>query len=135
MQVLASSSRVAVAKQCCGKAARVAPSSSRRLSVSVRAGADYDRDTGFVAEDNSGRANIFPRKQQAYISSSKADAAAQQGLGGVQGGILVGFVIAAVVAATVLGAKAPGPETLQTISETFQGDSLTAIAGRIQSSI
>jgi hypothetical protein len=33
------------------------------------------------------------------------------------GGILVGFVIAAVVAATVLGAKAPGPETLQTVSQ------------------
>jgi hypothetical protein len=72
---------------CWLQATRVAPSSSRRLSVSVRAGADYDRDTGFVAEDNSGRANIFPRKQQAYISSSKADAAAQQGLGGVQGKI------------------------------------------------
>lgn len=42
-------------------------------------------DTGFVAEDNSGRSNIFPRKQQAYISSSRADAAAQQGLGGAQG--------------------------------------------------
>ena len=32
------------------------------------------------------------------------------------GGILLGFVIAAVVAATVLGAKAPGPETLQSVS-------------------
>lgn len=59
--------------------------SSRRLTVPVRAGADYDRDTGFVAEDNSGRANIFPRKQQAYINSSTSDAAARQGIGGAQG--------------------------------------------------
>jgi len=53
--------------------------------VPVRAAGDYDRDTGFIAEDNSGRANIFPRKQQAYLKSSTSDAAAQQGLGGVQG--------------------------------------------------
>lgn len=51
----------------------------------VRAGTEYDRDTGFVAEDNSGRSNIFPRKQQAYIKSSTSDAAAQQGLGGALG--------------------------------------------------
>lgn len=70
---------------CCLQASRVAPASSRKLAVSVRAGADYDRDTGFVAEDNSGRANIFPRKQQAYIKSSTSDAAARQGLGGLQG--------------------------------------------------
>jgi hypothetical protein len=60
-------------------------SSSRRLSVAVRAGTEYDRDTGFVQEDNSGRSNIFPRKQQAYLKSSTSDAAASQGLGGFQG--------------------------------------------------
>jgi hypothetical protein len=60
-------------------------SSSRRLSVAVRAGTEYDRDTGFVQEDNSGRSNIFPRKQQAYIKSNTSDAAASQGLGGFQG--------------------------------------------------
>lgn len=47
--------------------------------------AGYNRATGFVAEDNSGRANIFPTKQQAYINSNTADAAARQGLGGAQG--------------------------------------------------
>lgn len=58
---------------------------SRKLVVPVRAAGDYDRDTGFIAEDNSGRANIFPRKQQAYLKSSTSDAAARQGLGGLQG--------------------------------------------------
>lgn len=53
--------------------------------MAVRAGTEYDRDTGFVQEDNSGRSNIFPRKQQAYIKSSTSDAAASQGLGGFQG--------------------------------------------------
>lgn len=103
----------------------------------MQAEPQFDRDTGFVSEDNSGRANIFPRKQQAYISSSRADAAAQQGLGGAQGGILLAVVIAAVVAATVLEFKAPGPETLQSVQvgDTFSGESLSAIAQRIQSSI
>lgn len=32
------------------------------------------------------------------------------------GGILLGLVVAAVVAATVLTSKAPGPETLQSVS-------------------
>jgi hypothetical protein len=134
MQVLASSSRVA-AVRCNGKTPSVFSSSSRKLAVRVRAGTEYDRDTGFVAEDNSGRSNIFPRKQQAYIKSSTSDAAAQQGLGGALGGIVVAVVIAAVVAVTVLETKAPGPETLQSVSDAVSGDSLTAIAGRIQASL
>lgn len=66
-------------------ASSVARSSGRARAVRVRAQTEYDRDTGFVAEDNSGRSNIFPRKQQAYIKSSTSDAAARQGLGGAQG--------------------------------------------------
>jgi hypothetical protein len=137
MQVVASTSRVAFGKQCRAKAVKSAPriSSSRRLSVAVRAGTEYDRDTGFVQEDNSGRSNIFPRKQQAYIKSNTSDAAASQGLGGFQGGVLLGVVVVAVLAATVLTSKAPGPETLQTVGDALQGDSLSAIAQRIQASI
>lgn len=115
-------------------------------------------------------------QQQAYIKSSTADAAARQGLGGLQGewagraaacsvapyitmqqpsvlvtaeskcaswflatrtpsscisailipqrvpiftlagGLLVGFAVGAVAIVTLLGAKAPGPETLQSVS-------------------
>eukprot|EP00775_Hariotina_reticulata_P004762 gene4764-5012_t len=107
-----------------------------RPAVRVRAtGGGMNRDTGFVQEDNSGRANIFPTKQQAYIKSSTSDAAARQGLGGLQGGLLLVAVVGAVALATVLGAKAPGPETLQTVSNAFEGDSLSQIAARIQSTI
>lgn len=52
---------------------------------------------------------------QAYLNSSTADEAARQGLGGLQGGLLVGFAIGAVALVTFLGAEAPGPETLQTV--------------------
>jgi hypothetical protein len=51
-----------------------------QLQAKVRAD-----ETGFIEQDNSGRANIFPNKQQAYIRSSTSDAAASQGLGGLQG--------------------------------------------------
>jgi hypothetical protein len=41
--------------------------------------------TGYIAEDNSGRGNIFPTRQQAYIKSGP-DQVANSGLGGIQGG-------------------------------------------------
>lgn len=117
------------------KVAGVAPRAPRTRLVVRADKPEYDRATGFVAEDNSGRANIFPTKQQAYLSSSRSDAAARQGLGGAQGGILVGFVIGAVALVTVLGLKSPGPETLQSVGSTYEGETLTAIASRIQSSL
>lgn len=44
------------------------------------------------------------------------------------GGILVGFIIAAVAVITLAGAKAPGPETLQTVSvATLPGRSTVGI--------
>ncbi|KAF6250821.1 hypothetical protein COO60DRAFT_1519238 [Scenedesmus sp. NREL 46B-D3] len=117
------------------KVAGVAPRAPRTRLVVRADKPEYDRATGFVAEDNSGRANIFPTKAQAYIASSKSDAAARQGLGGAQGGILVGFVIGAVALVTVLGLKSPGPETLQSVGSTYEGEPLTAIAARIQKSL
>jgi hypothetical protein len=42
------------------------------------------RATGYVAEDNSGKGNIFPTRQQAYMKSGR-DQVASEGLGGFQG--------------------------------------------------
>ncbi|WIA12833.1 hypothetical protein OEZ85_006461 [Tetradesmus obliquus] len=118
------------------KVAGVAPRAPRtRIVVRADDGPQYDRATGFVSEDNSGRANIFPTKPQAYLSSSRSDEAARQGLGGAQGGILVGFVIGVVGLITVFGLKSGGPETLQSVGSTYEGETLTAIASRIQSSL
>ncbi|KAF8067257.1 hypothetical protein HT031_002304 [Scenedesmus sp. PABB004] len=118
---------------------RVAVPAAPRLAVAARASKEpvqMDRATGYVAEDNSGRANIFPTKQQAYINSSTSDAAARQGLGGIQGGLVVGFVIGFVALVTFFGAKGPGPETLQKVASSADGvESLSAIAARIQASL
>lgn len=105
--------------------------------VSVRADREDFKATGYVAEDNSGRANIFPTKQQAYLKSSTADAAAKQGLGGLQGGLVVGFAIGAVALITLVGLKSQGPETLQSVqvSTAAESDSLSTIAQRIQQSL
>lgn len=127
-------------KAATGPKAAVLRSALPRPSVKANANADKGaaRDqmkaTGYVAEDNSGKGNIFPTKQQAYMKSGR-DQVAAQGLGGFQGIIVLAVILAAVAGATLLEVKAPGPETLATVTDQFSGDSLGTIAARIQASL
>merc|ERR1711907_359861 len=62
-----------------------------------------DKNSGFVQEDNSGRANIFSTGDKAlYSYSPTSDKAMRQGLGGAQGLVIV-TTIAALVVATTFG--------------------------------
>merc|ERR1712072_1042749 len=62
-----------------------------------------DKSSGFVQEDNSGRANIFSTGDKAlYSYSPTSDKAMRQGLGGAQGFIIV-ITIAALVVVTTFG--------------------------------
>merc|ERR1712118_41456 len=60
-----------------------------------------DKNSGFVQEDNSGRANIFSTGDKAlYSYSPTSDEVVRQGLGGVQGLLIVTTITALTVATT-----------------------------------
>merc|ERR1712118_620395 len=62
-----------------------------------------DKNSGFVEEDNSGRSNIFSTGDKAlYSYSPTTDKIVKQGLGGLQGLVIV-LTIAGLVAATTVG--------------------------------
>merc|ERR1711985_20962 len=62
-----------------------------------------DKNSGFVEEDNSGRSNIFSTGEKAlYSYSPTTDKIVKQGLGGLQGLVIV-LTIAGLVAATTVG--------------------------------
>merc|ERR1711904_108983 len=62
-----------------------------------------DKTSGFVEEDNSGRSNIFSTGDKAlYSYSPTSDKAVKQGLGGLQGLVIV-LTIAGLVVATTIG--------------------------------
>merc|ERR1712139_563149 len=60
-----------------------------------------DKNSGFVEEDNSGRANIFSTGDKAlYSYSPTSDKAVRQGLGGLQGLVIVGSIAILVIVTT-----------------------------------
>merc|ERR1711907_342979 len=62
-----------------------------------------DKNSGFVEEDNSGRANIFSTGDKAlYSYSPTSDKVMRQGLGGAQGLAIV-ITIATLTIATTFG--------------------------------
>merc|ERR1712224_123222 len=64
-------------------------------------GQRMDKNSGFVQEDNSGRANIFSTGDKAlYSYSPTSDNVTKQGLGGIQGFVIVTTIAAAVLATT-----------------------------------
>eukprot|EP00238_Polyblepharides_amylifera_P008480 CAMPEP_0196593608 /NCGR_PEP_ID=MMETSP1081-20130531/76075_1 /TAXON_ID=36882 /ORGANISM="Pyramimonas amylifera, Strain CCMP720" /LENGTH=139 /DNA_ID=CAMNT_0041917635 /DNA_START=89 /DNA_END=508 /DNA_ORIENTATION=- len=79
-------------------AARAPISASRRV-YSLKVKAEKEQRTGFIEEDNSGRANIFAvEPKQIWLSSPSRDAAAQEGIGGAQGYIGIGIALVGVAA-------------------------------------
>merc|ERR1711862_807430 len=61
----------------------------------------FDKNSGFVEEDNSGRANIFSTGDKAlYSYSPTSDKAVRQGLGGLQGLVIVGSIAILVIVTT-----------------------------------
>merc|ERR1711937_294596 len=60
-----------------------------------------NQNSGFVKEDNSGRANIFSTGDKAlYSYSPTSDKAVRQGLGGLQGLVIVGSIAILVIVTT-----------------------------------
>lgn len=63
---------------------------------------------GYVAEDNSGKANIFAvEPKKLYVSSPTADRAARTGLGGTQGLLVASGLIGGVLLVTLGIARSP----------------------------
>merc|ERR1712224_1008893 len=61
-----------------------------------------DQNSGFVEEDNSGRSNIFSTGDKAlYSYSPTSDKLVKQGLGGLQGLVIVLTIAGLVVATTI----------------------------------
>jgi len=86
---------------------------------------------GFVAEDNSGRSNIFAVEPKTlYTSSPTSDRAASTGLGGAQGLIVVAVLIGLVAISTLGVAKSPQSQSLSNLGQPT--DSLSAIATRLR---
>jgi len=95
----------------------------------VSASAKKRGPLGFVEEDNSGKSNIFAVEPKSlYLSSPRSDAAAQQGLGGRQGLVLVGGLIGLVLLITAGLSKAPEDNLEQVAGGLGAGDSLVRIA-------
>lgn len=102
----------------------------------TRAEPENDSGMGVVAEDNTGKRNVFPTVAKPFVSSPASEAIASQGLGGAGGGALLAGAIGAVLALAVLVGQVGTGETLaQVQAASAGGDSLTAIAGRIAASI
>lgn len=78
--------------------------SQKRLACVTRA--EKPQRTGFVQEDNSGKANVFAvEPKQLWISSPGRDAAASEGIGGIGGGIGVFAAVVGIGAATFIVAN------------------------------
>ncbi|KAK3246708.1 hypothetical protein CYMTET_43765 [Cymbomonas tetramitiformis] len=73
----------------------------KRIACVTRA--EKPQRTGFVQEDNSGKANIFAvEPKQLWISSPGRDAAASEGLGGIGGNLGVFAAVVGIGAATFI---------------------------------
>jgi hypothetical protein len=91
---------------------------------------------GFVEEDNSGKSNIFAVEPKTlYTSSPTADRAASSGLGALI--LPIGLGALAILALATLGvAKTdPAASLSQAAAGLGNGESLTAIAARIATSL
>ncbi|KIY96740.1 hypothetical protein MNEG_11220 [Monoraphidium neglectum] len=118
-------------------AAPRAPLRPQARRVAARAGKGDAKTSltpqGYVDTDNSGRGNIFPTKQGAYMKKTSP----VEGLGGGGGVGLLGGILAAVavLAAVAIGRPGGGPESLSQVADRFEGDGLAVIAQRIQKSL
>lgn len=114
-----------------GAAARCGPAARRGPAPVAAAPRRQSGPAGFVAQDNSGKSNIFAVEPKTlYTSSPRADAAAREGLGGSQGLAIAGAVLALVALATLAVGGGGGAPQVDGPSE-----SLTAIAARVQASL
>ncbi|KAL6762898.1 hypothetical protein V8C86DRAFT_2508808 [Haematococcus lacustris] len=103
---------------------------------SVKTHAKKLKDTGFVTEDNSGRGNIFPTASKAFYTSPTSAKAAQQGLGGAQGTVLVVAALVVVGVATAGVLSTGSGETLSQVQDAAKvTDSLSTIADRLAASL
>ncbi|EFN55751.1 expressed protein [Chlorella variabilis] len=91
--------------------------------------------TGYIV-DNSERGNIFAvEPRQLYTSSPTSSRAASQGLGGLQGLLLLAAVCGVVAVAT-LGVASNPEDTLQEVAASGGAlDSLSSIAGRLSAGL
>ena len=92
---------------------------------------------GYIAEDNSGRGNIFAvEPRQLYTSSPTSDRAARQGLGGIQGLGVLAAALGVVALATLALANNSGESSLQAMAAGGEAlDGLGAIAGRVAATL
>lgn len=86
---------------------------------------------GFVAEDNSGRSNIFAVEPRTiYTSSPTSERAASTGLGGAQGLLVVAVLIGFVAISTLGVANSPQSQSLSNLGQ--PADSLSTIVKRLR---
>eukprot|EP00884_Botryococcus_braunii_P015867 jgi/Botrbrau1/2964/Bobra.0026s0032.1 len=117
------------------------PFSSSRRSKSVVVAAKQPpsrpRARGYVEEDNSGRANIFGTEpRMLYTRSPTAEAAARQGIGGLQGAVVLGIAIALVAAVTLGMTRLEGGQSLEQVQSSGSNlESLGTLAQRIKASL
>merc|ERR1711904_476039 len=92
----------------------------------------FDKNSGFVQEDNSGRANIFSTGDKAlYSYSPTSDEAVRQGLGGVQG-LLIVTTITALTVATTFGINFSNNYEIASYINMSNLENLSAIATRLK---
>lgn len=91
---------------------------------------------GYVAEDNSGKANIFGVEPKTlYTNSPTAEREAKQGLGGSQGLAVVGVILAVVALVTVGVSKENASTLTQARTGMDEVETLTSIAVRFSSEL
>merc|ERR1711937_146771 len=91
-----------------------------------------DKNSGFVQEDNSGRANIFSTVDKAlYSYSPTSDKMVRQGLGGVQGLVIVTTITALAVATTFGISFSNSYETASQINM-LNLENLSTLASRLE---
>lgn len=109
--------------------------SKRNIAVAAKGKSNPKlKNTGYIETDNSGRGNIFPTAQKTYYKSPTSSAVASQGLGGLQGAGVLAAAVAVVAAVTAVTGNVH-VETLSEVAASYTGDSLSAIAGRISSTL
>lgn len=91
--------------------------------------------TGYTAVDGSGKGNVFPTLPKTFVKSSTSEAAAKSGIGGLQGALVLAAVVAVVAVSFVPVITQQSGETLVSVADSYSGDSLSAIAERIEASI
>mmetsp|Transcript_5550 Transcript_5550/g.11318 ORF Transcript_5550/g.11318 Transcript_5550/m.11318 type:complete len:147 (-) Transcript_5550:389-829(-) len=88
--------------------------------------------TGFIAEDNSGKSNIFAiEPETVYLSSPGRDAAAKEGLGGALGGI--GLVAAVLGVGAALFIVANGQFEFTIAADSWDSEDLLPLSYYLKS--